>query len=145
MTTLHLTQLEIHGLAEAMEKKYNIYLDGRRFSIEAPQIEDGVMVRTKLSSDDLSYVYPVEARMAHKEEDLEPRKALLFLIDFVDAYFEDFLTSMESVYLPIDWADMSYEGIKFQIKGQILNKKAEDMADALLAADKPYVGPNIIV
>ena len=132
-------------LASAMDEKYTIYLDDRTFSIESMPEEEGVLVRTTLKSPDESYVYPVEARMLHTVEGLDSRKAALFLMNYIDGYFEDYLTEMESTYLPIDWCEMEYEGVSFQMRGQISNVKVEKMADELLEAGVPYSGPNIIV
>ena len=140
-----LNKEEYEILASAMDDKYQIYLDERRFEIEAKEEAEGVRVVTTLSNKDESYYYPVNARMMHKSENLAPRKAVLFLINYIDSYFEDYLTELESTYLPIDWTDMEYEGTSFQIKGQVINKKVELLADELLAKGVPYEGPNRII
>ena len=139
-----LTATECLELAKAMDRKYQIYLDDRFFEIKNAPEGEGVLVTTILRNKDDSYHYPVSARMLHKEEALELRKAAAFLIDYIDSYFEDFLTTMESTYLPIDWVNMDYDGLAFQIKGQILNLKAEQMADQLLQEGRPYTGPNLL-
>ena len=60
-------------------------------------------------------------------------EAALFLIDYIDTYFEEFLLEEdEELYLPIDWAKHTYEAVEFEVKGQIKNEKLEDMADDLL-------------
>ena len=104
-----------------------------------------VTVTLTLSNESQSFVYPVEARIDSAKEGLSVRDASLFLIDYIDAYFEDFFADGEELYLPIDWADMTYDANNFQIKGQILNVKAEDLADELLKSGIPYDGPPQIL
>lgn len=132
-------------LASAMNDKYTIYLDDRSFYITAEADGNGIRVVTTLSNQDGSYHYPVEARILHDEENLKPRKATLFLIDYIDAYFEDYLTELESTYLRIDWSDVEYEGVEFQMRGQVINRKVEEMADKLLESGEIYSGPNVII
>jgi hypothetical protein len=129
-----LTDDELNGLAQAMNTKYKSALDGRLFSAEAEQKDDGVYVKVLLKNQDSSFYYPVEARVKYKHEELGVSEAALFLIDYIDTYFEEFLISQE-IYLPIDWADYEYEAVDFQIKGQIFNKKLDQMADELLGAN----------
>lgn len=140
-----LDKAEYQILASAMEDKYTIYLDERKFHIEAAEDGQGIRVKTALSNKDESYHYPVEARMMHVKENLEPRKAVLFLINYIDGYFEDYLTELESTYLRIDWSDVEYEGVDFQIKGQVVNRKVEMMADKLLEEGVVYDGPDVII
>ena len=138
------SKLECMELASIMEAKYSSYLDNRTFKIVCKKAELAVEVTITLSNVDESYVYPVETRMNYLEEELKPREAALFLVNYVDSYFEDFLTDGESVLLPIAWKAMSYEGNDFLMKGQILNKRAERWADDILASNEAYAGPNVI-
>jgi hypothetical protein len=140
-----LDKAEYGVLASLMCEKYTIYLDERTFHIEAKDDGAGVRVKTVLNNKDDSYYYPVEARMMHVKENLEPRKAVLFLINYIDGYFEDYLTEMESTYLLIDWSDVEYEGVDFQIKGQVANRKIDLMADDLIKVGEVYTGPNKII
>jgi len=55
-----------------------------------------------------------------------------FLLNYIDAYIEEFLTGGEETYLPIDWANYDCEGLELQLRGQILNIKLEEQADQLL-------------
>jgi hypothetical protein len=124
---------ELIDLAKAMDTKYQHFLNGRNFSINALTDDCGVYVTTTLSSDDSRYVYPVEARMDYKTESLLQRNAAFFLIDYIDLYFEDYLMETEEESLiPIDWTDFEWDTVKFQMKAQILNSKLESEADQLL-------------
>ena len=138
------TKSELRELSDRMTQKYKVSVGDRRFSIEFEEQGTHVSVKTTLSSRDESYVYPVEASLDCAEEEVEPRKGILFLIDYIDCYFEDFLMEDESLYLPIIFKSMSYEGISFKIKGQILNKRAEAWADEILAKGEKYEGPEVV-
>ena len=128
-----LTDAECVELAEIMVKKYRIAMKDRSFSIRASVQDKGVYVTIILSNKDQSYYYPVEARMMFDAEEMEPREAALFLIDYIDVYFEEYLYEEdEQIYLPIDWSDHEYEAINLQIRGQILNQKLDAMADEWL-------------
>ena len=116
-----------------MDEKYRIGLNGRSFSIEAKVDEPGVYVQTTLENEDKSFVYPVEARLEYKKEEMTQNKAVLFLVDYIDTYFEEYLLEEdEELYLPIDWAKHTYDAVEFEVRGQIKNEKLEDMADELL-------------
>ncbi len=128
-----LTNDECIELADTMVKKYRIAMKDRSFSIRAAVQGSGVYVTVILSNKDQSYYYPVEARVMFEVEELEPREAALFLIDYIDTYFEEYLYEEdEQIYLPIDWADHEYEAVTFQIRGQILNQKLDSLADQWL-------------
>jgi elongation factor P hydroxylase len=127
------TTQECNLLADAMEAKYQAALKDRSFSIDAKHEGRAVYCTVLLSNDDESFYYPVEARVLHEPEELSPREAALFLIDYIDTYFEEFLMEEdESIYVPIDWADHEYDAVNFQIRGQILNRKLDEMADSIL-------------
>ena len=128
-----LTQEELNELAEAMDDKYRIGLNGRSFAIEAKVEGIGVLVKVTLENSEKTFVYPVEARIDFKKEEMTENKSALFLIDYIDTYFEEFLLEEdEELYLPIDWAKHTYEAVEFEVRGQIKNEKLEDMADELL-------------
>jgi hypothetical protein len=126
------TAEECQVLAEQMNRKYQYALEGRSFKIAATTEKDAVFVTVTLANVDESFVYPVDARVHYKSEDLTARRAALFLIDYIDVYFEEFLQEDGELYLPIDWAEHEYDTVKFQIKGQIHNMKLEKWADQLL-------------
>lgn len=129
---------DLEGLAKAMESKYAMALKGRTFRMEAEVKGRGVFVKVILSNQDRSFYYPVEARVLYEKEELQKGKAALFLIDYIDSYFEEYLTQEnEEIYLPIDWADFQYEAVDFQMRGQILNMKLEELAEEFLKSDKP--------
>ena len=128
-----LTTEELLALATQMTKKNGSFLHDRQFDIQANKTDNNVVVKVTLSNKDESFYYPVELRMNFNDEELLPRKAALHLIDYADLYFEDFLTEGEKLLIPIDWAKHEYDTVEFEMRGQILNKKLESMADEFLA------------
>ncbi|SME97039.1 hypothetical protein [Pseudobacteriovorax antillogorgiicola] len=128
-----ITPEECQELATAMNAKYKIALKGRSFSVSARKDGPGVYVCILLKNPDESFYYPVEGRVMFEAEEMKASEAALFLVDYLDIYFEEFLLEEEeSLYLPIDWSDFNYEAVDFQVKGQILNRKLEAMADQFL-------------
>ena len=124
---------ECADLAQMLETKYGAYLGNRTFIITSEMKDGGVFVTVLLKNPDDTFYYPVEARMNHVAQELLAKRAGVFLIDYIDAYFEEYFTEEdENLFLPIDWADMQWDTVDFQIRGQILNLKVERMADALL-------------
>lgn len=145
LNTKFLSQAECNDLADMMQQKYSLYLDGRSFEITAEvQPSEAVFVKVLLRNEDDSFHYPVEARMKYKTEEMSPHAAALFLIDYLDVYFEEYFED-DGLFLPIDWADHAYCGADFQVRGQIFNLKVEKMADELLKKNEKYEGPNTII
>lgn len=129
-----LTEKDCQEMARVMERRYAGEIADRYFLTEATRDEFGVYVKVTLRNDSGSFVYPVEARTKHQAHEMNHRDAGLFLLDFVDAYFEEYFGEGGEVFLPIDWADYECEDVALQLKGQILNLKIEKMADDLLAS-----------
>ena len=128
-----LTEEECQALAKAMDDKYRIALNGRNFYITCSLEGDGVKVEVLLKNEEQSFYYPVQGRIMHEAEEMSAGEGVLFLVDYIDIYFEEFLLEEEeTLYLPIDWKDFEYEAVNFQLKGQIKNQKLEAMADKLL-------------
>lgn len=133
-----LHQEDCEALAKTMESKYAMALKGRTFTVEAEVKGRGVFVKVILSNHDKSFYYPVEARVLYEKEELGGGEAALFLLDYIDTYFDEYLNQeREEIYLPIDWADFQYEAIDFQMRGQILNLKLEELAEQLLKSSSP--------
>jgi hypothetical protein len=124
---------ECSDIARLMERKYAGYLNGRTFKVESNVAADGVYGTISLQDDSRSFMYPVEGRVKYREQDLTVHEAALILFDYIDLYFEEYLKADSSVFLPIDWCDYSLEEIDLQLRGQIMNKKIEEMGDDWLA------------
>jgi hypothetical protein len=126
------TPEECTDLAKIMTLKYGAHLGDRVFSIVAQTEKTDVSVVVTLASPSGRFHYPVEARMeAVASQDVTVPEAFTLLLDYVDAYFEEYL--QEGSLLPIDWKEYDFEGCTLQIRGQVLNLELERAADALLA------------
>ena len=120
---------ECDALAETMSRKYASFLNGRYFEVSLKHDQTGNFATVLLRNDSGSFYYPVEGRISDYDHDLNRHDATLFLIDYIDSYFEEFFRENGEVYLPIDWAAFEWEGIPIQLRGQILNLEVENMAD----------------
>lgn len=119
-------------LSAMLERKHGGHLGNRFFVVETDQ--DGSTINLKVTLRDAkgTFVYPVEARMSLEDQDLTAAKARDFLIDYVDVYFDEYLSHGEDTFLPIDWSDFECDGFELQMRGQILNLHLEKMADDLI-------------
>ncbi len=121
-------------LASLMTTKYRNYLDQRQINVVCSSADESTFVTVTVKSPDAKFVYPIEARILHEQEEKLPREAALFLVDFIDLYLEEYFVDEdeERPYLTIDWSDFDYDAIKFQMRGQIVNKSIEDQASEWL-------------
>ena len=109
-----LNEQDCQELAQSMTAKYRIAMNQRAFSVKASEDQDKVEVHVLLKNEDDSFYYPVSARIVVDKDEMSNLEAAMFLIDYIDTYFEEFLLEQEeSIYLPIDWAEHQYEGIDF--------------------------------
>ena len=127
-------QDELNELASILNIRYASSLGERQFSFTADLDfqKDVAQVQVLLQNQDQSFYYPVDGRISAENHTLSLRECALAVIDFIEAYFGEYFGGDENVFLPIDWNDFSFEGIDFQLKGQVRNLKAEQMADELL-------------
>jgi hypothetical protein len=131
-----ITQIECDELAKMMHAKYQYYLESREFFIAAKKDKNAIHVTITLQNPDGSYCYPVQARIDAANESLTDRRSALFLIDYIDLYFEEFLTDGgEDLFIPIDWSDYEWDTVNFQLKGQVLNNALETKASKLIDAN----------
>ncbi len=120
-------------LSKLLNKKYAAARGQRQFSVTTRRDFDQVSTVVVLSDARESFYYPVEARINFVEEEMKPEEAAFFLVDYIDLYFEEFFHETENLFIPIDWTSFTYEAVDFEMKGQILNRYAERLADQMLA------------
>lgn len=127
-------------LANILDRKYGSYLGNRYFDVESRADHQVVAIKVTLRDAKGTFVYPVEARMSIEDHELTVSEARDFLLDYVDAYFDEYLTSGEETLLTIDWANFECEDYDLQMRGQILNGHLEKMADELLEGNELDLG-----
>ena len=123
---------ELRSLGQRFNARFHDKRGERWFTVEAGEQHGATWVRVLLRNDDDSFHYPVEARSTASTKKSHRAQAF-FLLAFLDTYWEEFFDEDENVFVPIDWTFYEYQGEKFQIRGQVLNRMAEKIADELLA------------
>ncbi|MEI6397286.1 MAG: hypothetical protein WCO71_00825 [Pseudomonadota bacterium] len=119
-------------VAQLLERKYGAWL-GQRF-VEVESHSDGAVLTIKITlrNRDKSYVYPIEGRIMFADQDMTADETRDFLMDFMDAYIQEYLSGGEETYLTIDWSNYDCDGVELQLRGQILNVNLEDLAEQLI-------------
>lgn len=132
MTNTALSKEQSKILASMLDRKYGSYLASRYFDVETRTENQVLTLKVTLRDAKGLFVYPVEARIALDEQDLSLSEARDLLLDYVDAYFDEFLSNGEDTYLTLDWSNYECDGYDLQMRGQILNSHLENMADQLI-------------
>lgn len=127
-------------LATMLDRKYSSYLAARYFDIESRTDNQVVTIKVTLRDAKGKFVYPVEARMTLDDQDLSISEARDLLLDYVDGYFDEFLSNGEEILLTIDWSSYECDGYDIQLRGQILNSHLESIADELIAGKEVDLG-----
>lgn len=136
-TRQFMTQAECDQIASLLGRKHTSFLRQRFFEVSVRKDSHGVYAKVIFRSRDGSFYYPVEARAAHMDHDLDEAAAAQLLCEYIGEYFAEYFQADNELYLPIDWADYVWEGMPLQMRGQILNLEAERLADELLSNAVP--------
>ena len=123
---------ELRSLAQRFNARFHDTRGERWFVIDAAERDSNTWVQVLLRNDTDAFHYPVEARIAPCAT-RAPRAQAFFLLAFIDSYWEEFFEEGEDLFIPIDWSPYEYQGEKFHLRGQVFNRRAEKMADELLA------------
>jgi hypothetical protein len=119
-------------LAMMFEQKYGAWLGQRFFEVESHTEGPVLNATITIRNADKSFFYPIEGRMLYADQNLNMDEAREFLLDFMDAYVQEYLQGAEETYLTIDWSTYTCEEVELQLRGQILNLKIEELGDQLL-------------
>lgn len=128
-----LSKQEEFSLIQILNRKYAVYLNGRFFRLEIESDKEACFISVTLQSSDQSFFYPVKVRATLRDKEASAKDVVFTILDYLDHYFEAYFVDGESTYLPIDWSPYSFEGIDFDLKGQVENKKLTNLADQILA------------
>lgn len=126
-----ITKEELAEFAKLLNQKHATAMADKFFEVAHAQKADEVTVIVTLRNTSDSFHYPVEARVL-ADAKMSPKDCVAFLLDYIDMYWEEFFKEGGELYLPIDWSDHAYEGVDFQIRGQIHNLMLEKMGDDFL-------------
>jgi hypothetical protein len=128
-----LTKEEEFSLSQIMNRKYAVYLNGRFFRLDLKIDYEAAYATVTLLSKDESFYYPVDARIAHKDQEIDAKTSVLMLLDYVDIYFDEYFREQENTFLSLDWTAYSFEGTELEMKAQVRNKHAETLADQIIS------------
>ena len=123
------SERDLAQLNDRFNSRYHDRRGDRSFTINAKCYDDKVWMQTLLRNNSDTFHYAVET---YTSKNKHPRAQAFFLLAYMDAYWDEYFSEDEGVYLPIDWTEHCYQEEKFFIKGQVLNLKAEKLANDLL-------------
>lgn len=119
-------------LASMLSRKYGGQIGSRFFDVESTKDGQVITIRVTLRDSKGTFVYPVEARMNTEDQDLTVTEARDLMLDYIDAYFDEYLNGGEETYLTLDWSNYDCDGFDLQMRGQILNLHLEQLAEDLI-------------
>ena len=133
-----ITKAEAEEIAQLMQQRHQSHLnEGEYFEVSGYRSLGEVYTQVILRNVEESLYYPVECQIDLLRSDIEgPLEAMYLLLDFQDYYFSRYLSEDRDVYLAIDWAEYQFEDHVIVARGQIFNRKLEQIADRLLAGEK---------
>ena len=121
-------------LSKLTQKRYVAYLNSDEtitFSGSFDQL--ALKINLSLFNKDRSFYYEINTAMdLASNPPITPSDARDKVIDLIDQYLIEYFESGREVFLHIDWKTYTIEQYSIHMKGQILNKLAEDMADRIL-------------
>ena len=126
------TKSEKKRLVKALEKRWGHLLEDETMQISGSIGEGFVQVELILSSRDQTLYYPMQCRVETEGQALEPYQAKDLAVDFLDWYLGEYLGSGREVLLRLDWEEVSFGEHKVFARGDVRNKRLEDVADAIL-------------
>ena len=137
MERTSLNKWEISEIQAALLERHEAYLeDGEFFEIAGYRSKSEVHLTMTLRNEDETFVYPVDCRIDFSEnENLKTTEGLELVLDFLDYYYSRYLREDRELLLPIDWGSFTFEECQIWARGQILNRKLEQLADQFLAGE----------
>jgi hypothetical protein len=129
------TPEEIAKMESAFNEEFLSFLNrDENIYIEGYIDEEKVMyLNLTLKNREETYFYPFQTKILESENsDLKEEDAMHLLLDFIASYFDDFFKSSRNTFVLIDWKKYEFKERVLYAKGQVLNKRAEDLADKFL-------------
>ena len=128
-----ISEKEILDLTKIVNLKYGAHLRDRSFQIDHCHNSIELLASMTLSNGDKTFFYQVETKALAKDmANISSREALLVMLDYIDIYFSEYFKEEEDMFIPIDWSEVQFENLNFQMRGQVRNLHCEFLADELL-------------
>lgn len=127
---------EYKEIMKLLNSKYAHILNDRFFRVVADYDENVLFLACILENGSRTFHYPVEARISYKDQNMSAEEAISLIIDYVDAYFEEYFQNDENTYISIDWLTHTFEDVEFDMRGQVKNLYMEELAEKLLSGEK---------
>lgn len=111
---------------DKLKKDENIFFEGH--------YEDEVCYVTLiLKNSDESFYYPFETSLSLKDNsEVTAEDARLSLMDFIGSYFDYYFEQNRDAFVLIDWTSYKMDDLTIYARGQVFNKKLENMGDDIL-------------
>lgn len=115
------------------EKRYTSFLENETFVIEASRTPSQIQVRSTLARKDGSQIYPIEAVVRTNEiGEVSPQNVALQIIDYLDTYWNEYLTQGRDTWLTLDWSEHKVDAMTIYLRGFVRNLTAEAAAEKFL-------------
>ncbi len=120
------------SIQELLRKKYSPFLFDEEFLIESGRNREQVQVQVNLRKHDGSVEYPIECvYLVEPEQERGPEDVSYLMLDYLDVYWNEYLTNGRDTFFTIDWSRHSCEGVDFYVRGFVRNVHLEIEADKI--------------
>jgi hypothetical protein len=115
-----------------MQKKFAPFLNDEEFILESGHNRDQFQIQINLRKKDGSVEYPIECVYpVDTEGERAPEDVAYLMLDYIDIYWNEYLTDGRDTFFPIDWSKHTCEGVDFFVRGFVRNVQLEREADRL--------------
>ena len=105
-----------------------------RVTVTGQRDGEWLMVRWTIDNEAQTLVYPIDARVNLKSQNLRERAGIDLLYDLLGAQMDEFLRTRDPFTGP-NWEEVEFTGKQVWLRGQIRNEAAESHGSTLLDAD----------
>ncbi|NOZ87977.1 MAG: hypothetical protein GXP49_17290 [Deltaproteobacteria bacterium] len=123
---------EIRRIEKAITRKWRHLMEDETIHLTGSFDDDSVQVELLFKNSDESLYYPMQCRVEMNKEGIEPYQAKDLAIDFLDWYLGEYLESGRKSLLHLDWAEHRFGEYSIFARGEVRNKRLDELADALL-------------
>lgn len=124
----------VEKIETLLQRKYQAFLENEFFEIEVGANKFQVQLRTTLVGKDGKVTYPVESvhMLDLTSEDAPSAEEVAeLMLDYLDVYWNEYLTGGRETFVPLDWSKYTCEGVDFYMRGFVREVGLEKQADEL--------------